>query len=345
MIVNYEKLLDMTEKAFAAAGFSPENAAQMAEVLVTAEARGVYSHGLQLVPVYFNSARNGFIQPNPEVRVLHETESSLVVDGGYGLGGIVLTKATDLALAKCKKSGSCSLSVINSAHYGAGAYYVERAARAGTIAYLYANTEKSAAPFGGCERYLGTNPYSFAAPAGKYGNIVLDMATTETAASKLIAAANDGKQVKLGMGVDANGNPTTDPNAILNGGCLSHFGGVKGYGIAFMIAVVSGVLSGSAYLKDDICLFGTETKKPSLSFFMNLTDIEKFIPLDSFQARAEDLIDDIKRVTPAPGFSGVCHPGEIENRNYKNALENGVNVHDACYQNFIKAAADVGVTF
>lgn len=346
MIIEMNNLFCDVQRVFEAAGMTAENASQMADVLVTAEARGVYSHGIQLVGQYLDCIRRGIIHANPQIKIMKESDTTLLVDGDQGLGGIALTQATRLAIEKAKKYGTASLSMVNTAHYGAGAYYVEKACKENMIGFLYANTPATAAPFGGAGRYFGTHPYSFAAPAGKYGNIVLDMATTETAAGKLIAAINDGRQVPATFGVDKDGNPSTDPAAILYGGAMNHFGGVKGYGIAFMIHTVTGVLSGSAYKPQDIALMdmnlGPE-QRSTVSFFMNLTDISKFIDPEEFKRRAEDLIDDIKQVPAAPGFSEILHPGELENRRLANAKANGVNVHDAAYENFCKAAQAVGV--
>lgn len=346
MIIEMSKLLRDVQAVFEASGMTTENAAQIADVLVTAEARGVYSHGVQLVGQYLDCIRRGIVHANPQIKVVKESDTTLLVDGDQGLGGISLTHATELAIEKAKRHGTVSLAMINTAHYGAGAYYVEKACKDNMIGYLYANTPATAAPFGGAGRYFGTHPYSFAAPAGKYGNIVLDMATTETAAGKLVAAINDGKQVPSTYGVDKDGNPSTDPAAILYGGAMNHFGGVKGYGIAFMIHTVTGVLTGDAYKPKDIALMdlniGPE-QRSTVSFFMNLTDISRFIDPEEFKHRAEDLIDDIKQVPTAPGFSEILHPGELENRRLANARANGVNVHDAAYENFYKTAQAVGV--
>ena len=346
MIISFEKEKEQIARVFSAADFSADNAARMADVLATADARGVYSHGMQMIPLYMRSLRSGCLAPNPEITVVREDRSSLTVDGGHGLGGISLTKAVDLAVEKARATGSCVLSMVNTGHYGAGAYYVERAAGQGMIAYLYGNTPGVAAPFGGAGRYIGTNPYSFAAPAGRYGTVVLDMATTVTAAGKLLAAINDGEQVSPELGVDREGKPCTDPEEILWHGALSHFGGPKGYGIAFMINVVTGVLSGGAFRPEDLFLHSDkEGRNDTVSFFMVLTDIAHFMPVEQFEARAEDFIADIKKVRPAKGFSEVCYPGEIERRKMAKALEEGVMIHDAAYENFLKEAAALGVSF
>ncbi len=151
MILTKEKMMSLIRTVFEAAGMLPENAEKEAEVLVTAEARGVYSHGMQLVPMYLEWFEKGAINKNPELKVLNETPSSLLCDADRGLGGIVFREAVDRAIAKTKENGMCTLIVKNAGHYGAGAFYVERAAKAGCLSWLYSNTSPAAAPFGGSE--------------------------------------------------------------------------------------------------------------------------------------------------------------------------------------------------
>ena len=344
--VAFEELKAQVAKVFASNGFNEENALQMADVLCMAEARGVYSHGIQMVPAYMRMVNEKIVTPNPDIKVVAESESTIKIDGDRGFGGIVVAKAVKLAAEKAKKSGSCSVAIANSPHYGAGAYYVQKAADLGQIGYLYANADKTASPFGGAGKYFGTNPYSFAAPAGKYKYVTLDMATTVTAWSKLYAAIQDGvKEVSPLMGVDRNGKPCTDPEEILYHGALSHFGGPKGYGIAFMIALVTGVLTGPKFLADDIECQGFRSGTATISSYLQVTDIAHFTPVEEYVRKMEEFVADLKSVKPAEGFKEVFFPGEMENRNLARALEEGVTIHDAAYNNFIEAAAELGVQF
>ena len=315
-----------------------DNAVLISDELATADARGVYSHGVNFLPGYIKAIREGWVNPNPTFHVVKENASSLLIDGDVGLGGVVIPQVIDYAIKKVHGSGSCTISITNCGSYGAGAYYVNRVADENMIAFLYGNACKAAAPFGGRNAYLGTNPYSFAAPAGKYGYVTLDMATTETAGNKIMVAAREGKQIKPGIGVDRYGKSTTDPQEILEFGSLCHFGGVKGYGIAFMINILTGVLSGSAYKADDIDLMGMTHGHPNISFYMHIIDIQQFNSIEKFIADIEDFITDIKAVEPADGFTEVCYPGEIEYRNYKNAISNGVHIRDEVYKNFVETA-------
>ncbi len=347
MVVEYGKLYQMIKDGFIKVGMEEKNADQMAEVLCTAEARGVYSHGVQLAPLYYKQIESGEVNPNPQLKVVKEDKGVMIAEGDKGYGGIVFREAVDKAIERAKEYGTCTLVMTQCNHYGAGAFYVERAADAGMISYLYANGPAMTAPFGGAERFLSTNPYSFSTPAGKYGHVVLDMATTVTAGNKLRAAMNDGIQVPSSFGVDRNGRPCTDPKEILFGGALSHFGGPKGYGLAFMIAAVTGVLSGSGYMRTDFSFNGANPNKESSlqTFFMNIVDISKFTEYDAYIRRMEDVIADLKTVKPAEGFKEVFFPGEIENNNRVRSLKEGVTVHDAAYESVCEALTSRGVAF
>ena len=347
MVIEYGKLFKMIKDGFIKVGMTDENADMMAEVLCTAEARGVYSHGVQLAPLYYGQLERGEVKANPELKIVKDEQSVLICEGDTGYGGIVFRKAVDRAIEKAKEFGTCTLVMTETNHFGAGAFYVERAADAGMISYLYANGPAMTAPFGGAERFLSTNPYSFSTPAGKYGHVVLDMATTVTAGNKLRAAMNDGIQVPSSFGVDRNGKPCTDPREILYNGALSHFGGPKGYGLAFMIAAVTGVLSGDGYMREDFSFTGANPdKKSSLqTFFMNIVDISRFTPIEDYIERIENVIGDLKTVKPAEGFKEVFFPGEIENNNLKRSMTQGVTVHDAAYESVCEALTSRGIAF
>ena len=175
MNLSFEDMKKLMKDGFLYVGFNEENAEIMADNLAVTEARGMYSHGFQMAARYMEFVTDGPTKANPDIRVKNDYPSSCLIDGDRALGGIVVDKAVDIAVEKARKTGSATVLITNTYHYGCGAYYVEKAAKNGMMAYLYGSNGGIAAPFGGAERYLGTNPYSFAAPAGKYGNFVLDM--------------------------------------------------------------------------------------------------------------------------------------------------------------------------
>lgn len=330
MIVPFDKLKSMMKTGFEKIGMTEENADCLAENLATAEARGVYSHGVAMASRYAKFILDGQANPNPQIKILNDNPSSCVIDGDRGMGAIVLDKATDIAMEKARATGSCVVCVINAYHYGAGAYFVEKAARNNMMAYLFGTNTGIAPPFGGVGRYLGTNPFTFAAPGGKYSNFVVDMATTMTAMAKVRAAVRDGKPLPEGCAIDAEGNPTTNPEDVINGGALLTFGGHRGYGIAYMNVVAAGVLSGARYKKDEMHVMADQGA-PGAGCFLQVTDISKFMEPDKFKFRMGDMIDELKSIKKAPGVSEVYFPGEIEGNKLKESLKNGVNVTDSAY--------------
>ncbi|MDP4110274.1 MAG: Ldh family oxidoreductase [Bacillota bacterium] len=346
MIIAFEELKDQVGKLFSAAGYNEKNADIMANVLVKSEARGIYSHGVNLSRGYIDACDRKIVHPNPDIKIISESPSTVIIDGDRGMGGVVVSRAVEIASEKAKETGACTVCVRNAYHYGAGGYYATLIAERDMVGYLYANTDKTAVPFGGAERYLGTNPYSFGAPAGENPPFVLDMATTQVPLSKAYAMMREGVPFPEGIGVDSDGSPSVDPQKILNGGALCHFGGIKGYGLAFMINVVSGVLSGCAYKKDEAHIdFDQAATCPTVGFFLNVTDIAHLMEPAEFRRRMDDMIAEMKTLRRAPGVNEIFYPGEIEGRKLEKALKYGVNISDKTYGTFLETAKAHGLLF
>lgn len=334
MKISFEQLKKEVFDTFVKYGMNTVNAQKMSDIVVTSDARGVYSHGINFMPGYVNTYKEGKIKFNPDIKIVKEYPSAIIIDGDYGIGGLVMSKAVELAMEKAKQTGCCSVSVINTGVFGAGGYYVNEIAKNGMVGFCYANAVKAATPFGGCQPYLGTNPYSFAAPAGKFEYVTLDMATTECAANKIMIAAKKNEPVRLGLGVDRNGLPTTDAAEIMNFGALNHFGGPKGYGLAFMINCMTGVLSNSAYRAEDVDIMGQFHDHPTISFYLNVIDISKFNDVKQFNNDMETMIEEIKNIRKADGVKEIFYPGEIELNNYNKAKKDGINIDDDIYNRF-----------
>jgi LDH2 family malate/lactate/ureidoglycolate dehydrogenase len=207
------------------------------------------------------------------------------------------------------------VSLRNSQHIGALAYYTQMAADAGCLGYCTTNAGIGVVPPGGREKVIGLNPLSWAAPTRRPWSFNLDMATSVVAGSKLGIAIERGEKIPLGWAVDADGNPTDDPRKGQEGGILP-VGGPKGYGLSVMLDIMAGVLSGGRFGKG----LGM---KGSAQYFQAL-DIEHFQPLDEFTERMEALIDQIKGSALAPGSSGIFFPGEIEYNLKQDRLANGL---------------------
>jgi LDH2 family malate/lactate/ureidoglycolate dehydrogenase len=252
---------------------------------------------------------------HPNIQTVRDEGPVALLDGDRGIGHVLATKAMRLAIERAKEHGVGIVGLRNSQHIGALAYYAQMAADAGCIGYLTTNAGIVMVPPGGREKVVGLNPLAFAAPTRRGWAFNLDMATSVVAGSKLGMAEERGEKIPFGWAVDAEGNPTDDPKKGLEGGLLP-LGGPKGYGLAVMLDIMAGVLTGGRFGKG----LGM---RGSAQYFQAL-DIERFMPLDEFTGRMEELIAQIKGSQLAPGSEGIFFPGEIEYNRKQDRLANGL---------------------
>jgi LDH2 family malate/lactate/ureidoglycolate dehydrogenase len=313
--VDPARLERLVTAIYAGVGVPESDAALLGHALVDADLRGVHSHGCRWVSVYARSIRNGGYNLHPNVTVVRDDGATCLLDGDQGLGHVLASRAMEQAIARAKEHGVGVVSLRNSQHIGALAYYTQMAADAGCLGYCTTNAGIGVVPPGGREKVIGLNPLSWAAPTRRPWSFNLDMATSVVAGSKLGIAIERGEKIPLGWAVDADGNPTDDPRKGQEGGILP-VGGPKGYGLSVMLDIMAGVLSGGRFGKG----LGM---KGSAQYFQAL-DIEHFQPLDEFTERMEALIDQIKGSALAPGSSGIFFPGEIEYNLKQDRLANGL---------------------
>ncbi|SFB53745.1 Malate/lactate/ureidoglycolate dehydrogenase, LDH2 family [Amycolatopsis marina] len=306
-----------------AAGLPEPDADVVAGSLVDANLRGTDSHGVSRIPIYVERIRRGIVEPHPQIRVISESGGALIVDGGNGMGAVVTSKAMEIALDRLGKQRSISVAIRNSNHYASGSYYAKPALARGAATFLYSNAPATMSPWGGSRRFLGTNPYTFAIPAGRYGPLVLDMATSVVARGKIIQAAQRGESIPAGWAVDAEGRPTTDPQAALAGSVIP-FGGPKGYGIAMMVEVMAGVLTGANIGPDVGDLYENLQQPQNVGAFLQVLDISAFLPHEQFVARVEEFIEALKAT--GTGSSEVLFPGELEARNVEARRARGITI-------------------
>lgn len=343
MIVSYEKCLGVMAVIFERAGLSPKRARQQAELFAVTEAYGVLSHGVGLSLKYTEQFLKNTINTEPKVKVLHRYPGTAVLDGDQGLGVTVMEQAIELVTEMASQNGIACVSVTNLQHYAAGIFYARKPAQRGMIFTMMANSPKSMAPYGGSRRYYGTNPMTFSAPMGKYPMYCLDMATSAVAGNKLENAAALGKSVPEGQGLDRDGNPCTDPEEILSHGSLLPFGGAKGSGLAGMINIQAGILSGAAYLDDVVSLCRERSKPANYGCFLQAVDIQKFLSLTEYCSRAEQWVEGILKNPPAKGFQQVVYPGYLEQQRYEQAYREGILLSEISFRNLVEAGKRVGI--
>ena len=200
------------------------------------------------------------------------------------------------------------------------------------------------APWGGVTPFTSTNPLAFAAPAGNGRSIVVDMATSVAAKGKIFLAAKRGKPLPEGWALDKRGRPTTDPQAAIDG-LVMPLGGHKGYALALMIDILSGILSGADFGPHVGKLYGDYDRSQNISHLFGAIDVSRFVPLAEFTARVDQLADEVRSVELADGVSRIFVPGEIEDETTAKRLKSGIPLLEAVVQDFTKLGDDLGVPF
>ena len=325
--VDWQKTLDVCTKIYMAQGLPEEDAFMVADNLVQAELSGVYSHGITRMKVYTKLIESDMVNVKGNIKVDSEHPALLHIDGCNSMGAVSCTKAVRLGIAKAKQQGAAAVSVRNSNHFGAAAYYTNMMAEEGLMGLSMTSAPPNVAPWGSYQGYLGTNPLSFAVPSNN-GPIILDMATSIAARGKVLVMADKGDPVPEGWALDKFGKPTTDAKEAADGTMLP-IGGPKGYGLAFFIDMISGVMSGAAFGDHIVNFTKVMTAPPDIGHFFFMVDISKIMPLDTFKARADVFCNDIKSMPKIEGVSEIFLPGEIEKRKIEKYKAEGLNLRVA----------------
>jgi LDH2 family malate/lactate/ureidoglycolate dehydrogenase len=302
---------------------------------------GHSSHGVMRAPWYLDRVRNGVMKPVTDAMRVVDSGAIAVVDGREGVGQVIARDAILDAVARAKRHGVGVVSVRNSNHHGALGYFTRLAAQAGCIGMLAANGGPAMAPWGGRRMAVGTNPWSIAAPAGRYPPMMLDIANTVVARGKIFLARQKGAPIPEHWALDAEGRRTTDPVAALAGVILP-MAEHKGYAIALMMDVLAGVLSGSGILTEVSSPYKTDKPSRCGHFFLAL-DIEAFGAPQVFEARMEQMIAEVKAVPLAPGFDEILYPGELEARNEARHAREGLKLPEKTVSDLRAEAERLGV--
>ena len=340
MIANPEKLKNVLYDIAIKAGTSQYEAEVLADSTVQAELRGLSSHGVVRYPSYMKRIQQGMYATNVTPAITCDAGSLVQLDGLNGLGAPLAMQAMELAVERAAKHGIALVGVNHGNHFGYGAYFTKYAADKGMIAFAMANANSWVTPFGGNKKKLGTNPLSFAIPAGEREPFVVDMATSEAAHGKVLLASKKGEQVPVSWGVDANGQPCTDPDAILNGGALLPFGGPKGYGICLAIELLCSALAGGERSTEMGSMFSTD-KLVGTGFVLCAIDVSKLVAPEVFADRVDSILDNMKDAGTAE--REVFIPGEIEARKEAANAQSGISLADAVYDDLCKLGEEYGV--
>lgn len=342
MLFDCNQLVEFIKQVALKSGMNEKEAYHFANSLVSADKRGLSSHGVMRIAAYMRRIKEGLICVNTEPILIRDGNTMLAFDGMNGMGCTIAESVMEFCTDRAKDYGACFASVSNCNHFGYAGYFAKKAAEKGMIAIAMTNAAATMAPFGGTKAMLGTNPLCVALPANSHSPVMLDMATSLVAQGKLILAQKEGREVPVGWGLDKDGKSCTDPARILNGGTLTSFGGAKGYGITLLIEMLTVGLSGAAKSTNMGKMYDY-TRTQNTGFFMGALDIEKMIPLENFTAAVDELIDEMKNTPKAEDVNEIFVPGEIEDQKELLADTAGISLSSEVYADLMALSEEYGV--
>lgn len=328
-LVSTEKLKELVIKKFKEVGVPKEHAFTVADVLVHADLRGVHSHGVLRTEHYVNRIKAGGLNIHPSFKKELTGPSSAKFDGDNGLGHIVGKESMNVAIDMGKEYGIGVVISYNSSHCGALSYYVKQAAEANMIGIAMTQTDKVVVPFGGKEKFFGTNPIAYGIPAKQHKPVILDMATSNVAFGKVLHARETGTEIPESWGVDKQGRPSTDPNKVE---ALLPFAGPKGYGLGMVVDIFSGLLAGAAFGPHVKPMYEKLNEMRKLGHFFMVINPSHFTDVDSFLGYMDQLINELHEAPSVKDFGQVMVPGEPEQLKEEERLINGIPVAESIYQ-------------
>jgi LDH2 family malate/lactate/ureidoglycolate dehydrogenase len=310
-------------------GMSEEHIAVTVEVMLGADLSAIDSHGVAMMPLYGQLRAAAKLDLQPEIRVVRETATAAVIDGGGGLGHVPATRAMQLAIAKARQVGMAIATVRNSNHFGAAGIYALMAAEAGLIGLAMTNVHNaSVVPTFAADPMFGTNPIAFAAPTRRNKPYLFDMATSTAAIGKLKIANMAGKPVPEGWALNPEGEPLTDAAEALKYRRLTplggsrELGGHKGYGLAMMVEILSATLGGAAFAP----LRAPDATRLNVGHFLMAIDPTQFREDDAFETDLDDMIDALRATRPVDPEQKVIVAGDPEHEAKERRRRDGIPV-------------------
>jgi LDH2 family malate/lactate/ureidoglycolate dehydrogenase len=348
--VGANDLQTWTEALVRSIGTPADIAGDVAEILLASDLRGIASHGTARLPQYLKLVAAGVM--DPVARPVKDKGKAAMArfDARNGWGHHAARVATDDAIARAREVGAAISVVRNTNHYGIAGWYAMRIAREGLVGVSLTNTSPLVAPTRARLSMLGTNPIAVAAPAGKHGLLVLDMATSTIPRGRIEVAARRGELLPVGWAIGPDGSPARTPEEALRGalqplGGEEGSGGYKGYGLALIVELLTGILGNAAFGPNIIGLFSTEGKSDLGQFFMAI-DPEAFDDRTGFTARLERLLDQLTTAPTIPGAPGpVLYPGQPEAEQEAKSRRHGIAIDSQHHASLQELAVRHGIPF
>lgn len=345
MVVAADVLQNFMRDVFIRLGVPTDEAEICAKILITSDLRGIESHGIQRLKMYYDRIRQGTQQAHTTVEIIRESPTTAVVDGHNGMGQVIAYRSMQMAIEKARQFGMGSVAVRNSAHFGIAGYYPLMAAEAGMIGMAFTNARPSIAPTFGVKPMLGTNPIAFGCPTDEPFPFLYDAATSITQRGKLEVYDRIGKAAPAGWVIDQSGQPIIDAHACLEGfghetaallplgGIGETLGGHKGYGLATIVEIFSASLQTGSFLYGLTGISADGEKQPNrLGHFFMAINVEAFTELEAFQRTTGEILRELRASTRQPGCERIYTAGEKEYENEQRVRQQGVKIVPSLYQ-------------
>jgi L-2-hydroxycarboxylate dehydrogenase (NAD+) len=358
--IHFDLLENFMVDVFKGVGVPDADARVCADVLITADKRGIYSHGVgRLKPIYYDRIVQGGIQfPNAELEVVRDCKATAVIDGHHGMGMVIAKRSMEMAIEKARMHGLGMVTVRNSTHYGYAAHYPLMAVEAGMIGITGTNARPSIAPTHGTENLMGTNPLVFAFPTDEAFPFTNDYATSIIQRGKIEAFARQGLNCPEGLVINSEGRTETDPNKILEsllqgkcaftpiGGLGEETGGYKGYGFTTVVEILSAALQQGAFLKR---LNGRDEQGKAIPYalghFFMAIDIECFTEPAAFRKTTGDILRGLRASGKAPGQERIYTCGEKEYLAWQERKDIGVPLDPVLQQELCTMRDELGLPY
>ena len=352
--ISYHNLKSFVQQVFEAMGCPTDQAQEASDVLLSADLRGVDSHGVARLQGYYRLWKEGRVNTNPNIQVVHETPSTAVIDGDKGLGLVVAPVAMRIAMEKAEKVGTGWVSVKNSNHYGIAGYHSMMALEKDMIGWSMTNASPLVSPTFSKERLLGTNPISVAIPAKEQPAFVADFATTTAANGKLEVLKRKGQDAPLGWVQDKEGKPTTNVEALKDGGSMLPLGGDrehashKGYILGSIVDIFSAVLSGANYgpWAPPFVSFLPLREDPvgeGLGHFLGAMRVDAFRPADEFKSHMDNWITTFRNSAVTEENDKVLIPGDPEREMSAKRMKEGIHLLAPVVEDLTHLGNELGV--
>lgn len=351
---SYQQLFRFVVDVFTKMGCSQLHANLATSVLLSADARGIDSHGVSRLVGYVRLWEAGRINTKPDVHIVHETPSTATVDGDAGLGLVVAPFAMQTAISKARAAGTGWVSVRNSNHFGIAGFHAQMALQHDMIGIAMTNASAIVAPTFSIEKMLGTNPIAVAVPAEKQPPFVADFATTTASNGKLELLQRKNEAAPVGWVQDGEGNATTDANALKKGGALLPLGSDrehsshKGYALGSIVDILSAVLSGASYgpwAPPFPAYIPMPEAAPGagLGHFFGAMRIDAFRPSEEFKQHMDNWIQRFRNAKPAAGYDKVLIPGDSEREAEAIRMKEGIPLFDSVVNELKEVGEKLGV--